>query len=84
MSRQHRTESEREVLRKVWNLSMHGQCPIWLGGAMQHIVTEALGVDSAVQVNEALGQETIVLDPDEVAEIRDREARIRAGDYDVL
>lgn len=66
---------ERETLRRLWSLSMHGNCPIWLSGQMQRIVRDALGLDegSGTTVDEALGIEIVELTAADVAEIRERE-----------
>jgi hypothetical protein len=66
-------DRERETLRRLWHLSMHSRCPIWLGGQMQQIVEDALGVDSAGAVEEALAIEVVELTAEDVAEIRARE-----------
>lgn len=73
-----------DALRKVWSLSMHDDCPIWLAGAMQHIVTEALDGQSNEDVEHKLGNEVVALTPGEVDAIRERNQRIRRGEYYVL
>jgi hypothetical protein len=71
-------DRERETLRRLWHLSMHSHCPIWLAGQMQQIVMDAIGTESSRAVDDALGIEVVELTAEDVEEIRAREREMMA------
>lgn len=76
------TDQQRDAFRELWNLSMHGKVPIWVGRAIQHYVMHGLGVTGPVEVQQLLyDEDDRELTADEVREIRDREARVERGDF---
>lgn len=80
------TQSDRDLLRRLWSFSMHDDMPIWIAGQLQHLVGEALGAEGASEVDDLLGHEVVELTAErllrqpraaQVAEIREWNRRIK-------